>query len=38
MKRDLEAMELRRIAGARMLKLKVAQAEVAHELAYRGRP
>lgn len=31
-KRDLEAIEARRIAGARMLKSKVAQAEVAREL------
>jgi transposase len=31
-KRDLEAIEARRIAGARMLKRKVAQAEVAREL------
>jgi transposase len=31
-KRDLEAIEERRIAGARMLKRKVAQADVAREL------
>ena len=31
-KRDLEAIEARRIAGARMLKRKVAQAVVAREL------
>jgi len=31
-KRDLEAIEARRIAGARMLKRKVPQAEVAREL------
>jgi transposase len=31
-KRDLEAIEARRIAGARMLKRKVAQADVAREL------
>ena len=31
-KRDLEAIEARRIAGARMLKRKMAQAEVAREL------
>lgn len=31
-KRDLEAIEARRIAGARLLKKKVAQAEVAREL------
>lgn len=31
-KRDLEAIEARRIAGARMLKSKVPQAEVAREL------
>ena len=31
-KRDLEAIEARRIAGARLLKRKVAQAEVAREL------
>jgi transposase len=31
-KRDLEAIEARRIAGARMLKRKMAQADVAREL------
>jgi len=31
-KRDLEAIEARRIAGARLLKKKVPQAEVAREL------
>jgi transposase len=31
-KRDLEAIEARRIAGARMLKRRVAQADVAREL------
>lgn len=31
-KRDLEAIEARRLAGARMLKRKVAQADVAREL------
>jgi transposase-like protein len=32
MKRDLEAIEARRIQGARLLKRKVAQAEVARRL------
>jgi len=31
-KRDLEAIEARRIAGARMLKRKIAQADVARDL------
>ncbi len=31
-KRDLEAIEARRIAGARMLKRKMTQADVAREL------
>ena len=31
-KRDLEAIEARRIAGARMLKRKMVQADVAREL------
>jgi predicted transcriptional regulator len=31
-KRDLEAIEARRIEGARLLKRKVAQAEVARRL------
>lgn len=31
-KRDLEAIEARRLAGARMLKRKVSQADVAREL------